>query len=98
MVARTPTREDTADLRCRRHAVMNELGTFEYTTSLTSGQIQFVLIANDFNGARLAEGETPPLDILVGKTVMAEVVARAVPGARGEDGGAPGGADGGTTD
>jgi len=103
VVAQTPLREDSADMRCRRHAVMNELGTFEYTTSLTSGAIKFVLIANDLNGQLLARGETPPLDIVVGKTVMADLVANAVPGAKpepepGPDAGAPATPDSGTTD
>ena len=94
VLAQTPVREDSADLRCKRHMVMNELGAFEYTTSLTSGAIKFVLIANDFNGKLLIRGETAPLDIQKGKTVMAELVGRPVPGARPEpepepDAGAP---------
>jgi hypothetical protein len=103
VLAQTPVREDSADMRCRRHAVMNELGAFEYTTSLTSGAIKFVLIANDFNGQLLARGETAPLDIVRGKTVMAELVATAVPGAKPQpepepDAGAPATPDAGTTD
>lgn len=103
VLAQTPQREDTADLRCRRHMVMNELGTFEYTTALTSGSIKFVLIANDFNGQLLVRGETPPLDILVGKTVTADLVGSAVPGAKPmpepePDAGAPRPGDAGTSD
>jgi len=82
VLAQTPVREDSADMRCRRHFVANDLGNFEYTTSLTSGAIKFVLIANDFNGQLLVRGETAPLDIQVGKTVMAELVGQAVPGAK----------------
>jgi hypothetical protein len=103
VLAQTPVREDQADLRCRRHFVSNDLGPFEYTTSLTSGAIKFVLIANDFNGVLLARGETPPLDIQAGKTVMAELVATAAPGAKPmpqpePDAGAPAAPDAGTTD
>jgi hypothetical protein len=80
--ARTPTRTDSAELGCKQHFVANDLGTFEYTTSLTSGAIKFVLIANDPNGKLMATGETPPLDIQAGKTVMAELVGTAAPGAK----------------
>jgi hypothetical protein len=82
VLAQTPKREDSGDLRCRRHFVTSDLGEFEYTTSLTSGAIKFVLIANDSNGVLMARGETAPLDIDVGKTVTAEVVASAAPGAK----------------
>jgi hypothetical protein len=82
VLAQTPVREDSGDLRCRRHFVTSELGSFEYTTSLTSGAVKFVLIANDFNGQLLARGETAPLDIVPGKTVMAQLVGSAVPGAK----------------
>jgi hypothetical protein len=80
--ARTSLRTDSAQLACKQHFVTNDLGTFEYTTSLTSGAIKFVLIANDINGILMATGETPPLDIQVGKTVMADVVGTAAPGAK----------------
>jgi hypothetical protein len=94
VLAQTPLREDAADLHCRRHFVANDLGPFEYTTSLTSGAIKFVLVANDYNGVLLARGETAPLDIQVGKTVMADLVGTAAPGAKptpdpGPDAGAP---------
>jgi hypothetical protein len=99
VLAQTPVREDSVDLRCKRHAVASELGAFEYTTSLTSGAVKFVLIANDFQGRRVIQGETQPLAIDVGKTVLAELVGQALPGANPEaeqpDAGAP---DSGTTD
>ena len=100
VLAQTPVREDSADLRCRRHMVASDLGNFEYTTSLTSGAIKFVLIANDFNGKLLIRGETAPLDIQKGKTVMAELVGQPVPGAKPEpepepDAGSPAGPDAG---
>jgi len=100
VVAQTPQREDSADLRCRRHFVTNDLGNFEYTTALTSGAIKFVLVANDFNGVQLVHGETAPLEIQVGKTVTAELVGTAAPGAKPPpepepDAGAPAGPDAG---
>ena len=103
VLAQTPQREDSGDLRCQQHFVANDLGTFEYTTSLTSGAIKFVLIANDFNGVPLVRGETGPLDIEVGRTVMGEVVGFAVPGAKpepepGPDAGASTPADSGAAD
>jgi hypothetical protein len=112
VLAQTPAREDSADLPCKRHQVVHNLGTFEYTTTLTSGAIKFVLIANDSNQMLLARGETTPLDIVPGKTVTATVVATALPAPE-PDAGAPAtpdsstpepdagttpGPDGGTTD
>jgi hypothetical protein len=98
VVAKTPTHDDSGDLGCKQHLIMNDLGTFEYTTSLTSGAIKFVLIANDPNGNLMATGETAPLDIQAGKTVMGELVGAAAPGAKPmpqePDAGAP--ADSGT--
>jgi hypothetical protein len=80
--ARTPLRTDAEQLGCKQHSVTNDLGTFEYTTSLTSGAIKFVLIANDINGVLMATGQTPPLDIQVGKTVKADLLGTAAPGAK----------------
>jgi hypothetical protein len=77
--ADTPLREDAADLHCRRHQVMNDLGTFEYTTTLTSGAIKFVLVVSDYNQQVVARGESTPIDIDPGKTAMGSVVAVAVP-------------------
>jgi hypothetical protein len=98
VLAQTPVREDSADLHCKRHEVTPELGTFEYTTSLTSGSIKFVLLANDFNQQLVARGETEPLEIVAGKTVMGEVVAKAVSPAAGDDGGAVATPDAGSVD
>jgi hypothetical protein len=100
VVAKTPVREDSADLGCKQHFIANDLGTFEYTTSLTSGTIKFTLIANDPNGVLLATGETTALDIQAGKTVMAELVGTATPGAKPPepDAGAPAPPDTGASD
>jgi hypothetical protein len=80
VTAQTPLREDSSDMHCRRHAVMNDLGTFEYTTTLTEGSIKFVLVAQDNNAMPVARGETMPLDIKPGQTVTSSVTAVAVPG------------------
>jgi hypothetical protein len=79
VTAQTPLREDVGDLHCRRHQVTNDLGTFEYTTSLTTGSIKFVLIAQDYNQQLVARGESMPLDIKLGQTVTGSVTAVAVP-------------------
>jgi hypothetical protein len=78
VTAQTTLREDAADLHCRRHQVTNDLGTFEYTTTLTTGSIKFVLIANDYNQQLVARGESLPLDIKPGQTVTGSVVAVSV--------------------
>jgi hypothetical protein len=99
VIAKAPMREESTDMRCRQRMVMSELGVFEYSTSLTSGPVTFRLIATDLHGQLMAEGETPPLDILVGKTVNAEVVAKLAPGARPtDDGGVAPAPDAGTSD
>jgi hypothetical protein len=81
VLAQTPVRQDQADMHCKRHSVTSDLGTFEYSTSLTSGAIKFELVANDFNGVLLAHGQTPPLDIEVGKTVKADLIGSLAPSA-----------------
>jgi hypothetical protein len=78
-VAVTPQREDSADLRCKRHFVAHNLGKFEYTTTLTSGTINFILLANDFNQQTLARGESGPVTIEAGKVINASVTAVALP-------------------
>jgi hypothetical protein len=97
VVAQTPQRQDSADLHCKRHEVPRDLGTFEYTTTLTSGAIKFVLIANDFNQQPVARGESVPLEIVPGKTVMGEVVATAAVPAD-SDAGTPATPDAGASD
>jgi hypothetical protein len=82
VVAQTPVREDSADLGCRRHMTTGDLGTFEYTTALTSGAVKFLLVVNDFNGDPIARGETAPIQIQVGKTATGELVGTLAPGAK----------------
>jgi hypothetical protein len=95
VTAQTPLREDVADLHCRRHQVMNDLGTFEYTTTLTKGPIKFVLTAVDYNMQPVARGESEPLEIDPGKTVHGAVTAVAVPRASDMPDGGPAEADSG---
>jgi hypothetical protein len=78
-IAETPVRSDSADLGCRRFSVQHNLGKFEYTTTLTSGDIKFIVVANDLHQQTLARGETT-VAIQPGKTVDDIVVtAVAVP-------------------
>lgn len=79
-IAETPSRTDSADLRCQLGFVTHDLGKFEYTTSLTSGAIKFSVIGNDFHQQTLVRGETT-LDIRPSNTpITATIVARAIPG------------------
>jgi hypothetical protein len=99
VTAQAPMREETADMRCRQRMVMSELGLFEYSTSLTTGPVKFTLIATDIHGQLMAMGETMPLDIKVGQTVDAVVVATLAPGARpADDAGVAPAPDAGTSD
>jgi hypothetical protein len=78
--ARTPEREDATDLGCVLRKVKYELGKFEYTTTLSSGSINFVVVANDINQHLVARGETGPITIKHGGTATGEVLATLVPG------------------
>jgi len=99
-LAATPMRTDTADLRCMRHKIQPHLGTFQYTTSLTSGAITFSVIMTSFDGTQVAQGQTAPIGIVPGGTTSGSIMVEAIPGAFGADGGAPDGAasDGATSD
>jgi hypothetical protein len=79
--ARTPEREDASDLGCVLRKVQYELGKFEYTTTLTSGSVNFVVVANDLNQRLVARGETGPIAIKRGDTAPpVDVLVTLVPG------------------
>ena len=78
--AQTPERQDTAPLPCVRHRIPNELGVFQYTTSLTKGEITFSAIMNGYWGPTLAQGELEPLGIAPGMTIERTMVVKAIPG------------------
>lgn len=79
-IAETPQRQDSADLRCRQGFVSHDLGRFEYTTSLTSGTIKFIVVGNDFHQQTLVRGETT-VDIVPSKAkVPTTVIAKGIPG------------------
>jgi hypothetical protein len=81
-VAETPARRDTTDLRCVRHRVPNDLGVFQYTTTLTSGSIKFSVVMASYDGTAIAQGQIdPPLGIAPGMTVEGTLVVKAIPGA-----------------
>jgi hypothetical protein len=100
-VAETPLRKDSGDLRCVRHRVPNNLGTFEYTTSLKTGSIKFSVVMNNYNGTALAAGEVGPVDIVGGMTITTSaLIVKAIPGAPRNPPGVitPVGGDGGVAD
>ena len=101
-VAETPLRKDSGDLRCVRHRVPANFGTFEYTTSLKSGAIKFSVVMNNYNGTALAAGEVGPVDIVAGMTITTPaLIVKAIPGAPRNPPGVitpVGGADGGSAD
>jgi hypothetical protein len=78
--ADTPLREDTSRLPCVRHRVPNDLGVFQYTTSLIKGEIKFRVIMNGYWGPTLAQGELEPLGIAPGTTTERTLVVNAIPG------------------
>jgi hypothetical protein len=100
-VAETPLRKDSGDLRCVRHRVPANFGTFEYTTSLKSGAIKFSVVMNNYNGTALAAGEVGPVDIVAGMTITTSaLIVKAIPGAPRNPPGVitPVGSDGGAAD
>jgi hypothetical protein len=81
-IAETPQRTDSGDLRCVRHRVPLNFGTFEYTTTLKSGSIKFSVVMNNYNGTALAQGELAPVDIKPGtSTTTPTLMVKAIPGA-----------------
>jgi hypothetical protein len=78
--ADTPLRQDQASLPCPRHRIPNDLGVFQYTTSLTRGEIKFSAIMNGYWGDTLAQGELEPLGIAPGMTTERTLVIKAIPG------------------
>lgn len=80
-LAETPERTDSATLRCVRGGLMMDLGTFQYTTTLTSGSIKFTVVMSGINNNPLARGESAPVGIAPGKTISASLVVKPIPGA-----------------
>jgi hypothetical protein len=78
--AETPARQDSAPLPCPRNMIPNELGVFQYTTSLTRGEIKFSAIMNGYWGVTVAQGELEPLGIAPGMTIERTLVVKAIPG------------------
>jgi hypothetical protein len=79
--ATTPTREEMADMRCMRHRIGNDVGVFQYTTSLTSGSVTFSVTLYNYFGPAVAEGQLGPLGIAPGGTVDMQLVVHGIPGA-----------------
>jgi len=79
--ATTPRGMDTSDLRCQRRAIPYDLGTFEYSTTLTQGTVGFRVLLKGINANLLAQGESAPLDILAGRVTDITVEVKGVPGA-----------------
>jgi hypothetical protein len=79
--AETPRGEGGIDLPCRRGNIPYDLGTFEYSTTLTQGQLTIKAVLSDINVKPLAEGDTGPLNIIAGKTIDAAILIKGLPGA-----------------
>lgn len=71
------------------------LGTFEWTTKLGKGSLQFTVTLFGLNRVVFAMGTSEPVTLGTGQKLTADVVAVLVPGAMTGTGGAPGGTGGG---
>lgn len=80
-IAETPQRMDSADLRCVRGQLTANLGTFQYTTTLSSGSVKFTVIMKGINDNALAQGSSEPVGIVPGQTISANLLVKAIPGA-----------------
>ena len=76
-------RVDLGDLRCVRHAVVNgnSLGTFQYTTTRTSGSVTFKVTLDSYWGAELGTGQSKTVGIAPNSTTSVDLVVSAVPDA-----------------
>src|SRR5687768_13035928 len=79
--AHTPRGVKGIDLPCPPRNVPYDLGTFEYSTTLTQGQVTIRVVLSDVNVKPLAEGSTGPLDIVAGRSIDASVLVKGIPGA-----------------
>lgn len=73
VVVQTPHGSDTADFRCPTD-VVEDLGTFDYSTSITSGSVTFSVWFTDINVRQIAKGVSAPMPIAQGQTTEGQVV------------------------
>jgi hypothetical protein len=76
-------RVDLGDLRCVRHKVAdgNSLGTFQYSTSRTTGSVKFKVTLTSYWGADLGTGESSTVGIASNSTTTVDLVVKALPDA-----------------
>jgi hypothetical protein len=68
----------TGDLHCVRHSLGTNLGTFQYTTSRTSGSLQFRVTMLSYWGAELANGESATVGIAPSSTTSVDMVVKGI--------------------
>jgi hypothetical protein len=71
----------TGDLHCVRHNLSTNLGTFQFTTSRTSGSVKFKVTMLSYWGAELANGESAPVGIAPSSTTTVDLVVKGIPNA-----------------
>jgi hypothetical protein len=74
VLVETPLRQDSADLRCVRHRVPNDLGVFQYTSNLSSGSLLFTVIMTDFDNKLVAQGDLGPIGVAPGSAPTDETL------------------------
>ncbi len=72
-------RSDTGDLPCPRGSTRYELGTFEYSGAISSGAVNFTVLANDINLVPLARGESGNLQAMPNGTTTGSILVKATP-------------------
>jgi hypothetical protein len=72
-------RSDTSDLPCPRGATRYNLGTFEYSGAISSGVVNFTVVANDINLVTLARGESGNLQAMPNGTTTGSILVKATP-------------------
>jgi hypothetical protein len=68
----------TGDLHCVRHSLGTNLGTFQYTTSRTSGSLKFKVTMDSYWGAELAHGESATVGIAPSSTTSVDLVVSGI--------------------
>lgn len=70
-----PGISETASLRCRENRVPYDVGTFQWTTDVQSGTLQFIVRMVDANLVVIAEAMTDPLPVSPGKRTKLNLTA-----------------------
>lgn len=89
---------DVIGLRCPENRVMANIGTFQWTSKVVTGTLQFQVRVFDVNHIPLGEGTSDPVTLSPGAENHASIVVRWLGPPTGTDAGEDGSSDAGSDD